>query len=71
MIRLGLGSNLWSIIAFETGIVLLMAVLFLPGLQVLFAVADLSRRQLRTVLIFALIPTLLIQAGKTVAEAME
>lgn len=71
MIRLGLGSNLWSIIAFETGIVLLMAVLFLPGLQVLFAVADLSRRQLRTVLIFALIPTLLIQAGKTVTEAME
>lgn len=71
IIRLGFGSNLWSVMAFEAGVVLLMAVLFLPGLQVLFAVADLSRKQLQTVLVFAAIPTLLIQAAKTVAEALE
>lgn len=71
ILRLGLRSNLWSVMAFEVGVVLLMAVLFLPGLQVLFAVADLSRRQLRTVLVLAVMPTLVIQAGKTVAEALE
>ena len=57
--------------AFETGIVLLAAVLFFPGLQVLFAVADLSLSQLITIVVFALIPTAIIQAGKTFWEALE
>ena len=33
---------MWSVMAFETGTLLLAAVLFLPGLQAMFAVADLS-----------------------------
>ena len=47
----------------------LPAVLFLPGLQVLFAVADLSAMQLATVLVCAFVPTLLIQAVKMLGEA--
>ena len=70
IIRLGLSSNLWSVMALEAGVVLLAAVLFLPGLQVLFAVADLSVRQLATVGVFALIPTIVIQAVKTIREAL-
>ena len=34
IIRLGFSGNLWSVMAFEAGVVLLSAVLFLPGLQV-------------------------------------
>lgn len=70
MIRLGLFSNKWSIMAWEAGVVLLAAVLFLPGLQVLFAVADLSLKQLLTTGILAFVPTLIIQAVKTVREAL-
>lgn len=70
IIRLGLSGNLWSVMAFEAGVVLLAAVLFLPGLQVLFAVADLSLKQLATVAVFAVIPTIVIQAVKTIREAL-
>jgi len=69
IIRIGLFSNLWSVMAWETGVVLLAAVIFLPGLQVLFAVADLSLGQLTTIGVLALVPTLLIQAIKTIQEA--
>lgn len=68
--KLGFRGNLWSILAFETGVLLLAAVLFLPGLQVLFAVADLSLRQLISVIILAVIPTVIIQAGKMIREAL-
>ena len=70
IIRLKLKSNLWSVMAFEAGVLLLAAVLFLPGLQVLFAVADLSLRQLITIVVFAVIPTVVIQAVKTIREAL-
>lgn len=70
LVQLGLGSNLWSVMAFEAGVVLLGAVLFLPGLQVLFAAADLSLRQLLTVLVLAFLPTVMIQAGKMGREAL-
>lgn len=71
ILRLGFSGNLWSVMAFETGIVLLAAVLFFPGLQVLFAVADLNLSQLMAIAVFALIPTAVIQAGKTFWEALE
>lgn len=70
ILKIGLMSNLYSIMAFEAGVVLLAAVLFVPGLQTLFSVADLSVRQLMTIVIFAVIPTLVIQAFKTVRESM-
>ncbi len=69
--RIGFMGNPWSVMAFEAGVLLLAAVLFLPGLQVLFAVADLSVRQLLTIAVLALLPTVVIQAVKTVREARE
>lgn len=71
IIRLGFKSNLWSVMAFEAGVVLLAAVLFVPGLQTLFSVADLTARQLLTIVIFAVMPTVVIQAWKTVRESMQ
>lgn len=56
--------------AFEAGVLLLAAVLFLPGLQVLFAVADLGVRQLLTIVVLAALPTVVIQATKMVREAL-
>lgn len=71
VLRLGLGSNLYSVMAFELGVVLLAAVLFVPGLQVMFAAADLSVYQLLTVGFAAFAPTLVIQAFKTFRECLE
>ena len=68
--KLGFRGNLWSILAFETGVLLLAAVLFLPGLQVLFAVAYLNLRQLVSIVALAVIPTVVIQAGKMIREAL-
>ena len=68
--KLGFRGNLWSILAFETGVLLLAAVLFLPGLQVLFAVADLNLCQLVSIVALAVIPTVVIQAGKMIREAL-
>lgn len=70
IIRLGVGSNLYTVMAFEAGVLLLLAVLFVPKLQVLFKVSDLSLRQLFSIVIFALIPTALIQAWKTLQEGL-
>jgi Ca2+-transporting ATPase len=70
ILKIGLWSNLWSIMAFEAGAVLLAAVLFIPGLHTLFYVADLTGRQFLTILIFAFIPTLIIQAFKTIRESL-
>ena len=70
IIRLGLFGNPWSLLAFAAGVVLLAAVLFVPVLQNLFSVADLSVQQLATIGIFALLPTLIIQAVKTVRESL-
>lgn len=70
ILKIGLKSNLWSIMAFEAGAVLLAAVLFIPGLHDFFYVADLSGRQFLTIFIFAFIPTLVIQALKTIRESL-
>ncbi|ADL06613.1 cation-translocating P-type ATPase [Lacrimispora saccharolytica] len=70
ILKIGFQSNLWSIMAFEAGAVLLGAVLFIPGLHTFFYVADLTVRQLITIFIFAIIPTLVIQAFKTVRESL-
>lgn len=70
IIELGISSNLYSVMAFEAGVLLLLAVLFVPCLQVLFSVSDLSLRQLLSIVIFAVIPTALIQAWKTTRESL-
>lgn len=68
ILRLGLGSNLYSIMAFEAGVLLLAGVLFLPGLQRLFAAADLKLIEVGAVFVCALFPTILIQAQKLLRE---
>lgn len=68
--HLGLFSNLYSIMAFEAGVVLLAAVLFVPVLQHLFAASDLSLGQIGAVAVFALIPTFFIQAWKLTRECL-
>lgn len=70
IMRLGIRSNLYSVMAFEAGVLLLALVLFVPRLQILFSVSDLSLRQLLSVVIFALLPTALIQAWKTTRESL-
>lgn len=68
--RLGLGSNLYSVMAFQLGVVLLAAALFVPGLQIMFAAADLSLSQLTTILSAAFFPTLIIQIHKLLKESI-
>ena len=70
ILKIGFKSNLWSIMAFEAGAILLAAVLFIPGLHTFFYVADLTARQFITIFIFAFVPTLVIQAFKTVRESL-
>lgn len=68
ILRIGLGSNLYSIMAFELGVLFLIGVLFLPGLQRLFMAADLKLVEIIAVLVCALFPTILIQAQKLLRE---
>ena len=70
IIRLGLGSNLYSVMAFQLGVVLLAAVLFVPGLQIMFAAADLSLSQLTTLAAAAFLPPLVIQIHKILRESI-
>ena len=69
ILHLGLFSNLYSIMAFEAGVVLLAAVLFVPWLQRLFAASDLSVMQVAAIGICAVVPTLIIQAWKLARES--
>ena len=65
---LGLFSNLYSIMAFEAGAVLLAAVLFVPELQNLFAASDLTMKQIGMTAIVSLVPTIVIQGWKMARE---
>lgn len=66
--KLGLASNPWSLGAFALGSLLLIAVLTIPALEKLFIVAKLSQGQMGTILIMALIPTLLIQLKRIIIQ---
>lgn len=66
--HLGLFSNIYTVMAFEAGVLLLAAVLFVPGLQILFSAADLSLGQLLTVGGCALAPTVVLQIWKVLRE---
>ena len=59
---------MYTVMAFEAGVLLLAAVLFIPGLRALFAVENLTMGQLGCVVIFAFIPTAVIQTGKLLRE---
>ncbi len=64
LLKIGIFSNLYTVMAFEAGVVLLAAVLFVPGLQWVFAAADMSVEQIFLVVGLAFAPTALIQVGK-------
>ena len=59
--ELGLMSNKYSLYAFGAGICLLAAVLFIPVLHGVFSVAALSLTNVVRIVIFAFIPTAVIQ----------
>lgn len=65
---IGLKSNIYSVFAFGAGIVLLAAVLFLPFLSRLFAVAELTKMQSAAIFVLAFLPTAVIQLVKVVRE---
>ena len=55
-----------SLGAFVLGVVLLAAVLFVPGLSSLFAVSALSAAQLGQIALLAVAPTVVIQIYKLI-----
>ena len=68
---LGLLSNKFSLLAFGIGIVLVNAVLLIPGLQGLFEVTPLSFNEIAVVHILAFMPTVIIQSIKIIRELIE
>ncbi|MGN0425813.1 MAG: cation-translocating P-type ATPase [Acetatifactor sp.] len=66
--QIGLASNVWSIAAFATGVLLLALVLLIPSLQGLFMVEALALGQLGWIGLLALIPTAGIQVVRLMKE---
>ena len=69
--RIGLTTNKASIGAFFAGVVLLAAVLFIPGLNTLFEVAPFTMREIGLVVVLALLPTVVIQIYKVINDAVQ
>ena len=69
LFRLCLTTNRASLGAFAAGVVLLAAVLFIPGLTGLFQVAPLTLPLLGTIVGLAFAPTLVIQVWKVIRDA--
>lgn len=69
--KLGVFSNKYVWYAFGIGLVLLNAVLFIPGLQMLFEVESLMLSQYITIYVLAFIPTLIIQFTKVMGEIIK
>lgn len=67
--KIKFSTNIASIMAFFAGVVLLVAVLFIPALKVLFEVAPLTNMELAMIAALAFIPTVIIQAYKMVKGA--
>ncbi len=66
--RIGFSGNRYSLAAFGAGVLLLSAVLFIAPLQSLFAVETMTGMQLLTVAGLAVLPTVLIQIQKVIAD---
>lgn len=67
--RLKFSTNRYSVMAFFAGLVLLFAVLFVPGLTTLFEVSPLfGAVQLGQIALLAFLPTVLIQLFKVICE---
>ncbi|HJC40994.1 MAG TPA: cation-translocating P-type ATPase [Candidatus Intestinimonas pullistercoris] len=68
--HLGLTTNKASLGAFAAGVVLLAAVLFIPGLNGLFEVAPFTLREIGLVVLLAFLPTVVIQIYKVICDAL-
>ncbi len=66
--KLGLMSNPYSLLAFLGGVLLLLAVLFIPVLSGLFMVSPLSGLQLLEIVLLSVSPTVLIQIFKVIKK---
>ncbi len=66
--KLGLMSNVYSILAFLVGTLLLVLVLFVPFLQSWFAVETITQAQFGMIWVLAFIPTFIIQLIKSVVD---
>lgn len=69
--KLGLFSNIYSIIAFFAGVVLLTLVCFTPGLNDLFDISHLITQKpelIGYVVLFAIAPTIIIQTTRLLVE---
>ena len=66
--KLGLRSNIYSILAFLAGLVLLNAVLFVPAFHGLFMIADLTAGDVGMIYLLAFLPTVIIQLYKVIKE---
>ena len=69
--RIGFATNKASIGAFFAGVVLLAAVLFVPGLRTLFEVSPFTMTQLGLVVLLAFLPTVVIQIYKLINDAVQ
>ena len=67
--KIGFTSNMWSVGAFFTGVVLLAFVVFVPFMRGLFLIADLTMSQILWIMGLAVIPTVLIQVFKGIRDA--
>lgn len=66
--KIKLSSNKWSLAAFAAGAVLLAGVLLIPILKELFMVSPLTGSQMGMILLFAAIPTVLVQIFRWIKE---
>ena len=66
--KLGLMSNVYSILAFLVGTLLLVLVLFVPFLQSWFAVEVITQAQFGMIWVLAFIPTFIIQLIKSIVD---
>ena len=70
ILTLGFRNNMYSLGAFVLGLILFAAVLFLPPVAGLFSVVSLTAGQYVSILLLALIPTVIIQLIKIIAERL-
>ena len=68
--HLGLTTNKASLAAFGVGVLLLSAVLFIPGLTSLFQVTPFTMAQAGLIVVLAFLPTLVIQIYKVIRDAV-
>ena len=66
--KIGLLSNLYSIVAFLVGALLLVIVLFVPVIQTWFAVEAINQVQFGYIWLLAVIPTIIIQTIKGIID---